>query len=125
MAYKINFHEENDLLRVEISGEREKAKLIPNARDAWREIAKVNRDKKQRKVLILSSATGKYPIFDALMINQSLAEYGVQRDWKIAFVNQDQVSFPEVKVSEMIAVNRGFNLGVFPDEESARRWLLK
>ncbi|MEJ2492401.1 MAG: hypothetical protein P8Y84_12430 [Desulfuromonadales bacterium] len=124
MAYKIYFQEEDDLLRVEISGDREKAKLITNAREAWREIANVNREKKNFKVLIVSRATGKYPIFDALMINQSLAEYGVQRDWKIAFVNLDQASFSEVKVAEMIAVNRGFNLGVFPNEETARKWLL-
>ena len=125
MAYKVHFEQEKDILKVEISGEREKEKLINDASEVWREIAKVNREKGLMKILVLSSATGKYPIFDALMINQNLAAFGVQRKWKIAFVNLDQVSFPEVKVAEMIAINRGFNIRIFPEENNARSWLLE
>ncbi len=125
MAYKLNFQDEDEVLLVEISGEREKKELIQSAKEAWREIAGVSREKKLVKLLVLSRATGKYPALDAFLINSSLAECGVQRVWKIAFVTLDQASFQDVKFAETVAVNRGFNLGVFNNEDSARKWLFQ
>jgi len=124
LAYKLNFQDENGILLVLISGEREKEELVNSAKEAWREIARMGSKKGHRKLLIVSSATGSYPVLDAFLINSCLDEYGVQRVWKIAFVNLDQASFPEVKFAEMIAINRGFDLAVFDSEESARRWLM-
>ena len=125
MAYELSFQDDKGLLIVEISGIREKKELTSSAREVWREIARVTRVKKVKRILILSSATGDYPALDALLINSSLAECGVQRGWDIAFVNLDQASFQEVKFAETVAVNRGFNIGVFNNENDARKWLLK
>lgn len=124
MAYKLNFQDENGILLVLISGEREKEELVNRAKETWRKIARMGNEKGYGKLLIVSSATGSYPVLDAFLINSSLDECGVQRVWKIAFVNLDQASFPDVKFAEMIAVNRGFDLAVFDSEESARRWLM-
>lgn len=60
---------------------------------------------------------------DAYEINSTLAAAGVQRHWKIGFVNLDKASFEDVKFGETVAANRGFNIGVFNKEDVARKWL--
>ncbi len=125
MSYKLNFQDEDGVLLVEISGERVKEELTSSAKEAWREIVKVALERKLEQILVLSSATGKYPTLNAYQVNSSLAECGVQRHWKVAFVNLDQASFQDVKFSETVAVNRGFNVGIFSNEDTARKWLLE
>ena len=125
MAYKLNFQDEGGVLLVEISGEREKEELVKSAREAWREIASKTFEAKVIKILVISSATGKYPALDAFLINSRLDECGLHRDWKIAFVNLDRASYQDIKFAETVAVNRGFDLGIFKDEFSARRWLIE
>lgn len=123
VAYEISYQAEDWGLLVEITGVRERQVLVPNARDAWREIAEKAREIEAKKVLVLSSAVGKYPVLDAFLINSKLDECGVERGWKIAFVNLDQTSFDEVKFAELVALNRGFVVNIFKDEEQARKWL--
>lgn len=124
MAYVLNFQNENGILLVSISGKREKQELVMSAQEVWRKIARFNQANEYRRLLVVSSATGNYPVLDAYLINSKLEECGVQRGWKIAFVNLDQASFPDVKFAETVAVNRGFNLGVFDNEPDARVWLM-
>jgi hypothetical protein len=124
VSYKLNFQYESGILLVSISGERQKDELVSSAKEVWRKIARMGHEKGYGKLLIVSSATGNYPVLDAFLINSSLDECGVQRVWKIAFVNLDQASFPDVKFAETVAVNRGFDLGVFDNETDARSWLL-
>lgn len=125
MAYRLNFHYEDTLLVIEISGKREISELTSHAKAAWRKIATVSQAKQCKNLLVISNASGKYPALEALLINSSLDQCGVQRAWKIAFVNLDRDSFQDVKFAETVAVNRGFNLGVFRSEDVARHWLLE
>ena len=123
MTYKLDFNVEGNTLRVEIFGERPKDKLTQVSKEAWVEIVKVTREKNMKKLLIVSHAIGDYPTLNALQINSSLAEYGVHRSWKIAFVNLDKKSFEQIKFSETVAVNRGFWVSIFDNEGDARNWL--
>ena len=123
MAYKLNFLEEDGVLVVEISGERPKDNLTRSAKEAWCEVARVARHKNLKRILVISSATGDYPTMDAYKINSTLDECGVQRGWKIAFVNLDPNSFQDIKFAETVAVNRGFDVGVFNNQDKARKWL--
>jgi hypothetical protein len=109
------------VLLVEFSGEREKEELTSSAKKAWREITGEAREKKSVKILVLSSATVKYSVLDPFLINSNLDESGVHRGWQIAFVNLDQASFQDVKFAETVAVNRGFDIGVFNNEDNARK----
>ncbi len=123
MTYKLDFTVEGNVLKVEIFGERPKDKLNQASEEAWKEIVEVTREKSIDKLLIISHATGDYPTLNAYQINSALAEYGVQKGWKIAFVNLDKKSFEQVKFSETVAVNRGFWVGIFDNEDDARSWL--
>jgi len=37
-------------------------------------------------------------------------------------LKENQTSYPDVMFAETVAVNSGFNLGVFGNEADARRW---
>lgn len=125
MGYKIDYQDDAEVLRVEITGVRSNDDLTSCEKKAWREVAKIAREKNLAKILVISNATGRYPTWDAYQINSSLEECGIQREWKIAFVNLDQDSFQEVKFAETVAVNRGFNVSVFNKQENALKWISK
>lgn len=125
MQYELKFEVEGEILFVEIFGERPKKQLEETSKDAWRTVAKVASEKNLKKLLILSHVTGDYPTFDAYKINSTLEECGVQRGWLIAFVNLDSTSYQEIKFAETVAVNRGFKIEVFSNQENARDWLQK
>jgi len=125
VVYELHFSIEPGLLRVEIFGERpqDKVQLQKASHEGWREIARVAAEEKRDRLLVVSHARGKYPTVKAYEINSTLAECGVQRGWKIAFVNLDADSFQEVKFAETVAVNRGFDVSIFRSEDAARDWL--
>lgn len=123
MAYELNFQAEGSILRVDISGDRTKGDLTSSAKEAWREVARVARDKNLRRILVISRATGNYPTLSAFQINSTLEDCGVQRGWVIAFVNIDPDSYQDIKFAETVAVNRGFTVKVFNNTDKARMWL--
>ena len=123
MSYDINFAVEGEILRVEIHGNRADGDLRDNAKAAWSEAAMVCRQNNLSRILVVSHATGKYPTYSAYEINSTLEECGIQRSWRIAFVNLDKNSFQDIKFGETVAENRGFNLKVFSSEDAARAWL--
>jgi len=125
MAYELNIQVEAGILRVEIFGERPRdpEQLKQVSYQAWRQIARSASENQLENLLVISHAHGDYPTLKAYEINSTLAECGVQRGWKIAFVNMDAPSFQEVKFAETVAVNRGFRVAVFSSEAAARCWL--
>ena len=123
MSYNLKLDIEDRILRVEIEGDRTKGDLVSNARAAWPEIATACSNNNLARILVVSHASGKYSTFDAFQINSTLAECGVQKSWRIAFVNLDQKSYEEIEFDETIAVNRGFAVKIFKNEEDARAWL--
>ena len=125
MVYQLEFRVEGECLHVEIFGERPKENLTQASKEAWCEIARVAKEKGIGKLLVVSHATGDYPTLTAYQVNTSLADCGVQKGWKIAFVCLDTASFDKIKFAETVAVNRGFTVGVFADRETARSWLLE
>ena len=125
MSYQIQFEITNELLHVEILGNRSEGDLSSNARAAWSQIAEVCNNNKLSRILVISHATGKYRTFNAYEINSALEECGIQKSWKIAFVNLDRESYEDIKFGETVAANRGFQLRVFPTEKAGRAWLEK
>lgn len=123
MPYELHFEVADKLLRVEIRGDRTDGDLSVNARAAWNRIAAVCSEHNLSRILVVSHATGKYSTFNAYEINSALAECGIQRTWKIAFVNLDKESYQDIEFGETVAVNLGFQVKIFPTEDAARAWL--
>ena len=123
MSYDLNIQEEEGLLRVDVAGDRTQGNLVDNAIAACKVAVQACNERGLSRILVISSATGEYPALDAYEINSKLQECGVQRGWKIAFVNLDLDSFPDMQFAETVAVNWGFFGRVFNNEEDARMWL--
>ena len=124
MFYELKIETEGDILSVELFGERPpKEQLNQASREAWCEISRQARDRGCSKLLIMSHARGDYPTTNAYEINSTLEACGVQRDWRIAFINTDAKSYTDIKFAETVAVNRRFNVRVFQNVDDARTWL--
>ncbi|MGH8371751.1 MAG: hypothetical protein ACRETO_03355 [Gammaproteobacteria bacterium] len=123
MSYELQFDVIDKILRVEIRGNRTAGDLSGNAIAAWSKVATVCNENKLSRILVVSHATGKYPSLNAYEINSVLEECGIERSWKIAFVNLDMESYQDIEFGEIVAVNRGFQVKVFPTEDAARAWL--
>ena len=123
MSYSLNIREEEGLLRVDVTGDRTQGNLIDNVIAACKEVVQACKESGLSRILVISSATGEYPAFDAYEINANLQELGVQRGWKIAFVNLDLDSYTDMQFAETVAVNWGFFARVFNKEEEAHKWL--
>jgi hypothetical protein len=123
VSYRLSFQVEAELLRVEVWGDRGEGDLVADARGVWTSVATVCGERDLSRILLISHATGDYPIGNGYRINSTLQECGVQRSWRVAFVNLDRRSFRDVKFGETVARNRGFSVKVFSNEDEARAWL--
>ena len=124
MAYSLDFQLKSEFLRVEISGDRTEGDLVTGARAAWTKVAATCRENNLSRILLVSSATGTYNTADGYDINSTLEECGVEKTWKIAFVNLDADSYHDIQFGETVAVNRGYWLRLFSTENDAMAWLL-
>lgn len=124
MPFKIEFHKQNEILRVDIFGIREKGKIVEDAKEAWKQIAKACQESGLDRFLVTSHVTGDYSISNAYSINSVLDQFGVSRRWKIAYVVLDEKAYETLKFAETVAINRGFRGKVFQDEVEAYNWLV-
>jgi len=123
MAYRLQIQHFQGYVRIQADGERHADNVAENALQFWHDLVDVCNGKDSAKVLVVSNVQGKYPAEDALWVNSRLEALGVDRRWKIAFVNFDMESQEDVKFAETINLNRGFWIKVFPDEQTAIAWL--
>lgn len=123
LPYRLEFEEEDDLLVVRVWGDRAAGDAAANARATWEQLAAACRDRGRSRVLVFSWVTGRYSTFDAFDANASLEQQGIERWWKIAFVNLDPPSQYALRFAETVLLNRGFNVRLFSDETAARAWL--
>ena len=107
MPYQISHTVQENVLRVEVTGERSRETLVESAQNAWSRIAQTCTEAGLTKIMIISSATGSYPTLEAYEINTNLSALGVKRGWKIAFVSLDPDSIENIRFGATFAVNRG------------------
>lgn len=125
MAYQLEFEVEGDVLCVRATGDREADSPARSAQDAWSRVAQKCRETGLARVLILSKVTGRYPTLDTYETMSTLDQYGVSKDWKIAYVNSDPECRQDLMFMMAVADNRGYLVRLFGDEDEARKWLTR
>lgn len=125
MAYALEFEVEGELLVVHASGDRDTDSPGAAARDAWARVAHQCEQTGRTRVLILSQVTGRYPTLDTYETMSTLDQYGISRDWKIAYVNQDPNCREDLMFMMAVADNKGYSVRLFDDQMRARKWLAR
>ncbi len=123
MSYSLEFQVDGDLLCVHATGDRDSDNPGAAAQEAWARIAQKCEETGLARVLIISRVTGRYPTLDTYETMSTLDQYGISRDWKIAYVNSDPDCRQDLMFMMAVADNRGFLVRLFGEEDEARKWL--
>jgi len=125
MAVAFSITVQPDHLRVDFSGTRTAGQHAQEMLAAWTRVVEQCRATGVRRVLGVSALTGAASPIDAFDVARATSVLFVGAVDRIAYVVGGGGEALEVnRLAENVAVNRGLDVRVFADEESARRWLL-
>lgn len=124
MALEVSIQECKDHIRVEVSGERTSGNEKEDAINLWTQVVEVCRKSEVKKILVISTLTGRVPAVKTYDIAGNPEAFGWSREYKLALVDLDENSRQHNLFAEDVAVNRGFHVKVFDNEEDAKDWLL-
>jgi hypothetical protein len=124
MPYEVSIQEQEDYIRVEISGKRIPGNEVDDAVSVWSHVAEVCRAKEKNQILGIYNVTGRLPIRAAHTIAYDPARFGYSKHFKLALVNLREESLQDFLFVEDVAVSSGYRVRVFEQEEEAKAWLL-
>lgn len=124
MSYHIEFADRADHLRVEVSGHRTPGREVEDAVAVWSEVADRCRAASLPRILAVMKLSGRLPTMAAFDIAHAPDSFGWSREFQLALVDLNEESRKDNLFTETIAVNRGFRVKVFDNEDDARAWLL-
>ena len=125
MSYNVTFKENVDHLRVGISGKRTPGNEVEDSLKAWSKVAEICRERNINHILAILKISGHLPDMASYNIGDLAEKYGWSRGFKLAVVTKDEYSRKVNLLSETVAVNRGFDVKVFDNEQDAKTWLLE
>ena len=124
MPLKIKHVLNRDYLKVEILGKRTVGNEVAESKEIWKEISDlVNRENKTR-VLAMMKVEGRLPINSAFQIAESANNLGWSQNYKLAVVAGSEEVLMNIRLSEMIMTNLGYEMKLFASARMARKWLL-
>lgn len=124
MEYDITFKENVDHLRLEISGTRTRGSEETDAIKSWSKVAEFCKAKNINHILAILRITGPMPPWASFQIGALAEEFGWSRKFRLAVVTLDKESMKANLFTETVAVNRGFDVKIFDNEQDAKSWLL-
>ena len=124
MPYDVKIQEQQDHIRVEVTGERTPGNEEADAISVWSQVADVCRTKQIDLVLGIYRVTGRLPARAAHAIAYDPQRFGWSKQFKVALVNLNVESQQDVIFVEDVAVSSGYRVRVFDDEQEATAWLL-
>ena len=110
---------DGEILCVHAMGDRDSDNPGAAAQDAWTRVAGKCRERGLSRVLIISEVRGRYPTLDTNETMSTLDQYGIARDWKIAYVNSDPECREDLMFMMAVADNKGFLVRLFNEESAA------
>jgi hypothetical protein len=125
MPYELTFAEEENILVFEVTGNRAQDNAGDDAVNAWGKVASICSEKGYSRILAISRLSGrdKRATFNDYYVGTSLDSLGIKKNWKIAFIDLGSEKNPDLNFAETVAVNRGFSIKLFTNENDARNWL--
>jgi hypothetical protein len=124
MAYDYKIEDKQQYIRVEISGRRIPGKQLEEIIPIWSEAVQTCQEKNTLKLLAVLNLTGKVTTIDSYAVVQSADSFGWLREIQVAMVELNQEPEQNNLFTETVAVNRGYQLKVFRNEQDGLNWLL-
>ena len=123
MTYDVSMIEQNHYLKFVISGDRRPGQQAKDSIDAWTQIFNTCRAMDNNLILVIFKLSGSLPLMESYKIVEHLAKDDLNRQFVIAVVDFNEVSFKDNRLAETLAVNRDFTVRVFDNEPAAEEWL--
>ena len=111
-------------LKVEITGVRTPGSEELEMIEIWTRVAQLCSQFKQWKVLAIMKIYGRLPIDSAYKIAKATDDYVWSRGYKLAVVAPEETLFMNIKLSETLWVNMGYEAKLFSSAWRAKKWLL-
>ena len=110
----------NDILRVVSNGE----KSFRTARDLWQKVSAVAQETTCFKVLGTAFTTQNHRIMEGYDHHELFRQLGIDRRYKITWVELNEAMYEDVAFIATVLVNRGTRITLFSDPDEAHSWLL-
>jgi hypothetical protein len=124
MAYDYKIEDRQQYIRVEISGKRTPGNELEDIAPIWSEATQTCRERKINKLLAVLKLTGTMSIIASYNVVKFADRIGWSRELRVALVDLGGVPDRNNLFTETVAVNRGYQLKVFRDEQEALTWLI-
>lgn len=125
MAYDYKIEDRQQYIWVEISGVRTPGKELEDIAPIWAEAIRTCREKKTNKLLAILKLRGKMSIIASYNVVKFADRIGWSRDLRVALVDLGEEPDRNNLFTETVAVNRGYQLKVFRDDQDGLTWLLR
>lgn len=124
MPYDFSISVFGDYIRVEVSGDRIKGRELKDIAVVWSAVANKCRETDIRRVLAVLQLSGNVPTIQSYDIVMNAASFGWSKYFHLAIVDLNEVSRDQNLFTETVAVNRGYTIKIFDNEQDAGEWLL-
>jgi len=125
MPYSTTIESRDSYIFVHVSGQRQRGSEADDSLQIWKQVASLCREKNTRGLLTVLDIGGRLPASAAYQIVTTLESIGVPRQLVVALVDLNAESLQDNLFSETVALNRGYRVRVFGDEQEALQWLLE
>ena len=124
MPYECYIKHLPEYFRVDVTGNWTPGKELEDALAVWKQVAEVYQKSNVSKVLSVWDVPGHLPTMSAYELGTKISSLGVDKAFSLAIVHLRKDRLQDSLFAETVAVNRGFHIKMFGDEESALSWLL-
>lgn len=125
MPYDCVIQHKPDYLRVDVSGNWTKGKELEDALDVWLQVVAACRKTGLTRILSVWNVPGKLPTMAGYDLTNDPLSRGWDHQYRLAVVHLHEERFQDALFAETVAVNRGFQIKIFRDEQSAMGWLME
>jgi hypothetical protein len=123
MAYDYKIEDKQQYIRVEISGMRRPGKQVKDIVPIWSEVTQTCKEKNIHKLLAILKLTGDVSVVGSYTIVNSADSFGWHPNLRVALIDLGEEGQNNL-FTETVAVNRGYQLKVFRNEQDGLNWLL-
>ncbi len=124
MPYSLKYNINKDFLEVYIKGQRVPGKVVEEGVSRWSEIAKLCEKERLNRILAIMNISGKFRVDDAFRLVESADIVGWRKDFKLGVVAVTHELYMELMFSETTMVNLGYEMKLFDNKRTAKKWLL-